>query len=278
MAPSLARRIAARVLPAPVKAAIHDLARKREFDAAARRGMVPPPQLWAMVGSATEFVEGGRSFFEYLVEHGRLTPQSAVLDIGCGLGKHAIHFADYLVPPGRYEGFDVEPLGIDWCNRAIAKRYPNMGFRHVAIQNDMYSPGATLQASQFTFPYPDATFDLAFLGSVFTHMFRDDVHRYIAEIGRVLKPGGICVATAYLLNDQKRKGIAAGASAFTFAIPHQNSWIERPNPPEGAVAHEESTILGMLEAEGLKLAEPIRYGCWDYEKQQDQDFVIFTRP
>lgn len=277
MSPSLARRIVSRVTPAPIKAAARNFVNRREFDAAVRHGLVPPKQLWPLVGGAENFVEQGRALFEYLVEHGRLTPQSVILDIGCGLGKQAIHFAEYLKPPGRYEGFDVLPVGIQWCNAAIASRYPHMGFKYVSLQSGMYSPEGTAQASEFTFPYDSETFDFAYLSSVFTHMFRDDVRRYIAEIARVLKPTGQCFASFYLLNDEKRRGIAAGTSAFTFAIPHKDSWIQTYDPPEGAVAHEEATIMQMLADEGLKLSEPMRYGSWAVDGQQDQDFFIFSK-
>ena len=222
-----------------------------EFEAAARAGMVPPRRMWTMVGGADNFVEQGRDFSDFLIEHGGVTPASTVLDIGCGLGKHAIHLAEYLKPDGRYEGFDVEPLSIEWCQRAITTRHPHVRFRHVAVQSRMYYPDGAGQASKFKFPYGDDRFDLAFLASVFTHMFHDDVRNYIGEIARVLKPGGKCIATGYLLNENCRQGIADGTSAFTFSIPHsQDCWFEQPDPPEAAVAHEEGNYVADVAEAG----------------------------
>ena len=201
-----------------------------------------------------------------------------MLDVGSGIGKHAIHFADYLAAPGRCEGFDVDPAMVLWCNEAIAPRHPHLRFRHVPIQNAMYSPGRSLQAADFTLPYPSGTFDLVFLGSVFTHMFDRDVRHYLGGIARVLKPGSRCVATMYLLNDEKRAGIAAGTSVFSFNIAHEGSRIEPADPPEGAVAHEEARVLTMVAEAGLDLAGPLRYGSWAATAEQSQDFVLLRKP
>ena len=240
--------------------------------------MVPPESLWTMVGGPSAFVEQGEHTFKYLVETFGLTPGSAVLDIGCGLGKHAMHFATYLKPPGLYEGFDVEPISIRWCNTAIHRRHPHARFRRIAVQSGMYNPKGARQASHLRFPYPSDRFDLVFLGSVFTHMFRDDVRHYLGEIARVLKPGGVCVATFFLLNEEKRRGIQDGEAAFSFEISHRGSWIEGTDPPEGAVAQEESDVLAMLDQVGLSLVLPRRYGSWARMSNHDQDFVFCRKP
>src|SRR6185503_5290247 len=61
-----------------------------------------------------------------------------------------------------------------------------------------------LKASQYTFPYENNSFDFVFLTSVFTHMVRADVERYVQEVARVLKPGGRCLTTFYLLNAESK--------------------------------------------------------------------------
>jgi SAM-dependent methyltransferase len=247
---------------------------KAEFEKAAIEGIIPPPRMWAMVGAATDFYAHGRGFFDLLVKYGRISTHSAVLDVGCGLGKTAIHFATYLQSPGFYEGFDVEKPSIDWCVRAISSRFPLIRFKHIDLYSEMYNRSSGSDASQFVFPYASSNFDLVFLASVFTHMFDAQVDNYLREIARVLKPGGICVSTYYLLNDEKRAGIAAKTAAFTFSHRHKRSFIERLDPPEGAVAHEESRIFKLLAAAGLKLMEPPRYGQWATHKVQDQDFLL----
>jgi SAM-dependent methyltransferase len=256
-----------------IAGAVHE----SEVRSAARAGMIPPRFMWPMVGGPDQFVEQGRSFSDYLIEHARLTPSSAVLDIGCGLGKHAIHLAPFLKQGGQLEGFDVHKRCIDWCQRAITPRYPNARFRHTPLKNDMYSPNAKASAADFKFPYRSDSFELAFLASVFTHMFTDQVDNYISEIARVLKSDGCCIATVYLLNESKRAGIAGGTAAWTFSIPRDGCWIETQAPPEAAVAYEERDLIAKFGRAGLFLAEPVRYGCWSETKDQDQDFLVLRK-
>lgn len=234
--------------------------------------MMPPLEMRGWVGAADGFVEHGRSFAEYCIAKGRLTPRSAVLDIGCGVGKHAIHLAPFL-SEGRYEGFDVEPQGIEWCNANITPRYPHARFQHVQVRSEMYAPGGDTEAGAFRFPYGDAEFDFVFLGSVFSHMFFPDMTNYVAEIVRVLKPGGRMLATGYFLGPYKMEGIAAGTAAFTFSIPYQGSWIECLNPPEAAVAHERPKLRAMLAEQGMEVEE-VRNGMWHKLRVQDQDFFL----
>lgn len=268
MSASVKRTLAHVVRPARIRL---------EIDAAARKGIVPPRRLWPMVGGDVDFVAHGREFFQYLVEHGGVSETSSVLDIGCGLGKHAIHFAKYLRPPGRYEGFDVEPARVRWCRRAITSRYGHARFVHMPVHNGMYSPGARRTAAKVDFPYADQSFDLAFLASVFTHMFDRDVERYVAEIARVLRPGGRCIATLYLLNADRRALISQSDAAFSFAIEHEGCWIETKDSPEAAVAHDEARICAMFASQGLRAIEPFRYGAWDRSRAQDQDFLTFAK-
>jgi SAM-dependent methyltransferase len=196
------------------------------------------------------------------------------LDVGCGLGKTAIHFAVYLQSPGFYEGFDVEKPSIDWCVKAISSRFPLLRFKHIDLYSERYNRSAGAEASTLVFPYESSTFDLVFLGSVFTHMFDAGLENYLREISRVLKPGGRCIATFYLLNDEKRAGIAANTSVFTFSHPHKGSYIELLNPPEGAVAHDQARVHELIIKAGLSMTELPHYGAWATSKVQAQDFVF----
>lgn len=274
-------QLSKRLLPPAVEQAVGrwlaSAVRESETRDAARAGMIPPRFMWPMVGGPDQFVEQGRSFSDYLIAHGKLTPGSTVLDIGCGLGKHAVHLAPFLKLGGQLEGFDVEKRCIDWCQRAITPRYPNARFRHTPLKNNMYNPSAKASAAEFKFPYRSHAFELAFLASVFTHMFTDQVDNYIREIARVLKPGGRCIATVYLLNESRRASIAAGAAVWTFSILRDGCWIETQTPAEGAVAYEERDLIAMFGRAGLSLAEPVRYGCWSETKHQDQDFLVLQK-
>ena len=66
-----------------------------------------------------------------------------------------------------------------------------MEFRHLDIRNDRYNPRGRSQAGDVSFPTRSGGTDVAALFSVFTHMYRHDIERYLAEIHRVLKPGAV---------------------------------------------------------------------------------------
>jgi SAM-dependent methyltransferase len=114
-----------------------------------------------------------------LVAHGGLTPDSRVLDIGCGTGQMAAALADYLSPRGAYFGTDIGKEAIDFCHRA--HRRPNFVFR---------------QGGMTTVPFGPAhgAFDLAIFFSVFTHTFADETVLLLSEAHRLLGPKGCVMA------------------------------------------------------------------------------------
>src|SRR4029079_17934996 len=136
-----------------------------------RHSLVPPRHLRAYVG-AGEFFGIGYEFLEYFKVSG-LKPSDRVLDVGCGIGRMAIPLTTYL-STGSYDGFDIVPHGIEWCQEKVTPLFPNFRFRHADIWNKMYNPTGTLKVSKFAFPYPNETFDFVFLTSVFTHMLIHD--------------------------------------------------------------------------------------------------------
>ena len=114
-----------------------------------------------------------------LVAHGGLTPDSRVLDIGCGTGQMGAALADYLSPRGAYYGTDIGKEAIDFCQRT--HRRPNFVFRQGGMTSVPFGP-------------EDGAFDLAIFFSVFTHTFADETALLLAEARRLLGPKGCVVA------------------------------------------------------------------------------------
>ncbi|QLK35236.1 hypothetical protein H0H25_02560 [Flavobacterium psychrophilum] len=48
----------------------------------------------------------------------------------------AIPFTNYLSTTGKYEGFDIVKIGIDWCTKNISSRFPNFNFKLIPLKND----------------------------------------------------------------------------------------------------------------------------------------------
>ncbi|HEY8506433.1 MAG TPA: class I SAM-dependent methyltransferase [Gemmataceae bacterium] len=227
-----------------------------------------------------DFEAVGEEFLRYFVEFAGLTPHDRVLDVGCGLGRMAVPLTRYLSRKGRYHGFDIVAEHIDWCQSRITPRFPHFRFLHADVFNTSYNPAGRYLPREYSFPYPDGAFDLAVLTSVFTHMLPADVGHYLAEIARVLKPGGRCLATFFLLNAEARELIASGRGQMAFAYPADGYRTVNPDRPEDAVAFEEQSVREMFRRGGLEVREPVRYGSWCGRGTfvSFQDIVIGVKP
>jgi SAM-dependent methyltransferase len=206
-----------------------------------------------------------------LVSRG-LQPHHRLLDIGCGIGNLAIGLLDYL--DGAYQGVDVHPEAIAWCQKAITPRHPRFRFQRIDVLNHAYNPSGPVTAATFRFPFADEEFDYVFLGSVFTHMLPGDVERYIGEIARMLRPAGVCIASFFLLNDSTRPGVDAGRSFIPFGVSHPSGVcrLHSASAPEAAVCFEERFVQSLLGRAGLQITD-VRRGGWWNGQSHDQDVV-----
>jgi tellurite methyltransferase len=96
-----------------------------------------------------------------------------VLDLCCGVGRHALLFAEH--------GFAVEAIdgaaaGLDFARREAAARRLRLSLR---------------QADADALPFADQSFDYVLSWNVIFHGSLGDVGRRLAEIWRILKPGGL---------------------------------------------------------------------------------------
>ena len=111
----------------------------------------------------------------HLLPH--LKPGMRLLDLGCGPGTISVGLAD-AVAPGQLIGVDMEPTQVEMASAAAkAGGHDN----------------ATFQTGDATdLPFDDATFDVAFCHALLNHA--PDTQAVLAEVKRVLKPGGLFAA------------------------------------------------------------------------------------
>lgn len=226
--------------------------------------LVPPPELiFDGTSSAEEFCSVGEGFVRhFLVGRAALQPNERVLDVGCGTGQKARPLADYLSSAGSYDGFDIVADGIRWCQDAYSS-LPNFRFHLADIFNTHYRRDGAVSAADFRFPYDDARFDVVFLSSVFTHLLPRDTENYLREASRVLAPGGRCVITYFLLNEESKAGIDAGRNSIEFPHLHESGVcrVRDRRRPETAVAYQERFVRDNHQRFGLTIVE-ISYGRW----------------
>ena len=205
-----------------------------------------------------------------------LRPEHRVLDIGSGVGNLALGLAGYL--HATYDGLEIHREATEWCQRAITARYPKFRFHHADLTSGAYNPRGEISAATYRFPFEDRAFDFVFLSSVFTHMLPDGVENYLREIARLLVPGGVCVESYFLLNEQTRRGIDSGRSFMSFDVRHPSGLcrLHSERKPEAAVALEEDFVRRTHGVVGLEIRDVRRGGWWNGIPHQ-QDVVTAAR-
>ena len=221
--------------------------------------LVPPLKLRHIIGE-DDFTHS--AYVRQLRVYCGLKPNEKILDAGCGCGRLAISLTSYLNAKGQYYGFDIIKDFIDWLQTRVTPRYPNFHFQHANVWNSSYNPSGKIKASEFKFPYLNESIDVAFLGSVFTHMLPQDLENYLSEISRVLKPGGRCLISYFLLTPQTQSRIDQKLSKMNFMNTGKGFSIIDKSVPESAVAYREEYILGLYEKNRIEVIDPILRGEW----------------
>lgn len=214
-----------------------------------RRGISP---LWL------DFTKTGNDQVGFLAELCGLTPEHKVLDIGCGVGRLAVPLTRTLGPKGGYEGFDVAPYMIDWCTRNITASHPNFRFTHANVKTSTASHDKGVDAAEYVFPYQDATFDLAYAGSLFTHLTPAAATNYLRQIARVLKPGGVFASTWNMYNSASEKVLPGRSLVKTWPHERDQHRLLDAEHPESNVAFDELWVRPNYGAAGLDIVEPVR--------------------
>ncbi len=240
------------------------------------RAPLTPPRRKTLVGGG-DFHQVGRMWLGRFQDMAGLEPHEDVLDIGCGIGRMAVPLAGYLDPEqgGSYEGLDVTPRDIEWCQKNIGAEYPHFRFTLADIYNGEYNPSGAYRASEYTFPYKDRCLDFAFMTSVMTHLLPADMENYLRQTARVLKPGGRCLITFFLLNEQALAAINAGKSNPDFRYEGPGYRTFSKEAPEYGIAYDEEYVRSLYAGYGLQIKEPVRRGRWTgIEAEGNQDAVL----
>ncbi len=154
--------------------------------AAGRAGTLPPPELRFRVAgdpSAERFVRVGRETvanLEACLEAAGQPIESfeSVLDFGAGCGRTLMPLSRRL-PESRLHGADTDRVAIEWCGSNLA------------------GVDARPNSAEPPLPFDADSFDLIYAVSVFTHLGPEMEALWLAELRRVLRPGGVALLTVY---------------------------------------------------------------------------------
>ncbi len=235
-----------------------------------------PPENLHCVGDG-DFLAIGREFLGHLIQHADLKPTDTVLDVGCGVGRIAVQLTQYLAPEGQYIGFDVGAAGVAWCQHSVAPLHPGFAFVHLNLFHPLYNPAGTISATHQRWPVPSASIDVVFLTSVFTHLTAAETRHYLREIARVLKPGGRCLGTWFLLDEAR---MPEGADyRLSFAEGEDGAFYDTLTAvPTAAVAYRTDWLRSEVASVGLECT--ILPGHWRAAEGavSYQDITILRRP
>lgn len=137
-----------------------------------------------------EYLEWGKHDHDLLMEviekHFGAIKSANILDLGCSSGRVLRHFDSERVSLGwQLYGCDIQARAIEWMRR----NFP----AHFNVITNSTLPHL---------PYEDATFDVIYGISVFTHIkFQWDA--WLMELRRVMKPGALLMQTIHAENAWK---------------------------------------------------------------------------
>jgi ubiquinone/menaquinone biosynthesis C-methylase UbiE len=123
----------------------------------------------------------------------RIEPGEQVLDVGCGTGTLAMEVQRRVGSAGRVAGIDPGTEQIARARSKAARRHAPVEFQIGVIEQ---------------LPFPDQTFDVVLSTLMMHHLPAGLKRQGLAEIARVLKPGGRLVIADFK-RTQERQGRAA---------------------------------------------------------------------
>lgn len=198
-----------------------------------------------------------------------LEPDMQVLDFGCGCGRLAIPTLEYLSDKGSYVGVDIIPSLIKFCVEEIGREHDNADFFLSVEGNNMYDKyKSTIDVGipkiESLAELGQGRFDVITAFSVFTHLTLEDSNRYLAELKKLLKPGGKICISCFLINESSRDLLQQGKSAIPFGHDvHEDKaiYFAESVEPLTAVGFQEKNLTAMALENGLD-ASIIYYGQW----------------
>jgi tellurite methyltransferase len=163
------------------------------------------------------------------------------LDLGCGVGRHALFLAEQGL---MVEAIDGSAAGLKVTRETAQARGVSLGLR---------------QATADALPFDDASFDFVLSWNVIHHGTMGDVGRRLAEIWRVLKPGALYQGTM-LPTRNINYGRGRSVAPDTFVV----DGSERGHPHFYCDAATLVALFAGFELLSLKQQQHRKPGSWHW--------------
>ena len=196
------------------------------------------------------FDEQMASLNHRLVADARLRRGMRVLDLGSGTGYPALLDAQTVGPDGSVTGIDLAEQMLEVARRKAS----SLGLSNVTFREDDVT----------TLPFEAHSFDA--ITSRFCLMFLPDVPKAVAEIARVLKPGGWLAAAVWSVPD-KNPSIRLSMEAIKQVIE-----LPPPDPTTPGIFRlaKPGDLAGMLQQAGLAdMMEQEFLAEWSYGSAEE---------
>lgn len=177
----------------------------------------------------------GAKMADRLITAMQIAPEHSVLDLGPGIARVGRELAPHV---GRWVGADVS-------KRMLARAAARMAHLGNAAFVPVPGDGAL--------PFPDGSFDRAYAHLVFFHIDKPEMWGAIAELARVLKPGGILYGDTWNLQHPD------GWSRWLAEVEHYRG---RRRPVHHNRWSTEAEMRTFAERAGLVTLACLHDSCW----------------
>ncbi len=145
-----------------------------------------------------------------IVRHFGLRDGQMLIDLGCGSGRLAAAIGRQMEIA--YLGIDIVQALLDYAAGRAPPHYRFVLHRALHI------------------PAPDASADMICAFSVFTHLLHTETFRYLEDMGRVVRPGGVLLFSflEFAAPAHWAQFLASVEAERLDTLPHLNQFIERP--------------------------------------------------